>query len=144
MTTDELIREIFERHRTVAVYGMSTNVCKPAHSVPAYLLSKGYNIIPINPYADVIGGRKCHPNLRDIQERIDILEIFRPSDQVLDVVKEALQRKKERGDVAVIWLQEGIQNDEAKKLAQEANLTFVQNRCMRREHRRLFPEGGKK
>jgi predicted CoA-binding protein len=108
--------------------------------VPAYLLSKGYDIIPVNPYVDKIVGRKSYPNLKDIQEKIDIIEVFRPSDRVLDVVKEALVRKEERGDIAVIWLQEGIQNEEARKLAEEAGIVFVQDRCMYKEFKRLFPE----
>lgn len=140
MTTDELIREILGKYRTVAVYGMSQNPGKPAHSVPAYLLSKGYDIIPVNPYVDKIVGRKSYPNLKDIQEKIDIIEVFRPSDRVLDVVKEALVRKEERGDIAVIWLQEGIQNEEARKLAEEVGIVFVQDRCMYKEFKRLFPE----
>jgi predicted CoA-binding protein len=140
MITDERIREVYQKYRTIAVYGMSENPKKPAHSVPSYLLSKGYNIIPVNPYADEIVGRKSYPNLKDIEEKIDIVEVFRPSDQVVDVVKEALVRKKERGDIAVIWLQEGIQNEEARRLAEEAGIVFVQDRCMRKEFRRLFPE----
>jgi predicted CoA-binding protein len=140
MTTDELIREVLQKYRTVAVYGMSQNPEKPAHSVPAYLLSKGYNIIPVNPYADKIVGRKSYPNLKRIQEKIDIIEVFRPSADVVDVVKEALVRKEERGDIAVIWLQEGIQNEEARKLAEEVGIVFVQNRCMYKEFKRLFPE----
>ena len=140
MTTDEAIREIFKKHRTVVVFGMSTNPEKPAHSVPVFLQSKGYSIIPVNPHADEIAGCKCYTNLKDVEEKIDILEVFRPSDQVPDVVQEALERKRERGDIAVIWLQEDIQNDEAGKLAEKANVIFIQNRCMRKEHKRLFPE----
>ena len=140
MITDELIREVFEKYRTVAVFGMSRNPEKSAHWVPAYLLSKGYNIIPVNPSVDQILDRKSYPNLKEIEEKIEILEVFRPSDQVLDIVKAALERKKERGDIAVIWLQEGIQNEEARKLAEEAGITFVQDRCMHKERERLFPE----
>ena len=142
MTTDEAIRQIFEGNQTIVVDGMSRDPGKPAHSVPAYLLSKGYSIIPLNPHAGRIAGRKCYSKLKDIEEKIDILEVFRPSDQVVDIVKEALERKDERGDIAVIWLQQGIQNEEANKLTEEANITFVQNRCMRREYKRLFPERG--
>ena len=140
MTKDELIREIFQRYRNVAVYGMSRDPGEPAHSVPAYLLSKGYNVIPVNPYADEIIGRKSYPDLKEIEERIDIVEVFRPSADVVDVVKQALARKKERGDIAVIWLQEGIENEEARELAEEMGIVFIQDRCMYKEFRRLFPE----
>ncbi|MCH7761845.1 CoA-binding protein [candidate division TA06 bacterium] len=105
MITDNLIREIFEKYRTIAVYGMSRFEHKPSHRVPAYLLSKGFKIIPVNPFTNQILGRKSYPNLKDIEDKIDILEGFRPSDQVLGIVQEDLERKKERGDIAVIWLQ---------------------------------------
>jgi predicted CoA-binding protein len=140
MTEDEFIREILKKYRNIAVYGISENPEKPAHSVPAYLLSKGYNIIPVNPYADKIIGRKSYPDLKEIEERIDIVEVFRPSADVVNVVKQALARKKERGDIAVIWLQEGIRNEEARELAEEMGVVFIQDRCMRKEFKRLFPE----
>jgi predicted CoA-binding protein len=141
MTTDSnQIRKIFEDYRTIAVYGMSKNPEKPAHSVPAYLSSKGYTIIPINPGADKIIGQKSYPNLNDVQEKIDVLEVFRPSDQALDVVKEAVARRRQKGDIAVIWLQEGIQNEEARKVALEAGIIFIQDKCMLKEFKRIFPE----
>lgn len=137
MTTEELIEDILTKSSTIAVYGMSTNPDKPAHSVPVFLLSKGYTIIPINSHAEVIAGCTCYSNLKDVEEKIDVLEIFRPSDQVLDVVKEAVNRKKEKGDIAVIWLQLGIENEGARKLAEGENITFIENRCMKMEYLRL-------
>ena len=136
---DNDIKEILEMNHTITVYGMSTNPEKPAHYVPVFLQSKGYTIIPVNPKADTIAECKCYPTLEDIEEKIDILLVFRPSDQVLDVVKEAVDRKKATGDIDVIWLQLGIQNNEARKLAEEAGIPFIQNRCMKIEHNRLFP-----
>jgi predicted CoA-binding protein len=117
---------------------MSKNPTKPSHTVPAYLSSKGYTIIPINPTADNIMGLKSYSNLIDVQEKIDILEVFRPSEQVPDVVREAIERKKQKGDIAVIWLQDGIYHDEAKKRAEESGIKVIQDRCMYRDHRRLF------
>jgi hypothetical protein len=137
MTTPEQIREIFKKYKSIAVYGMSKNREKPAHTVPAYLLLQGYEIIPINPSAEEILNRKCYPDLKAVEETIDILNVFRPSDAAPGVVREAVERKKERGDISVVWLQEGIISDEARRLAEEAGITFVQDRCMYKEYRRL-------
>jgi predicted CoA-binding protein len=138
MMTDDQIREIYVKHRTIAVYGMSKDPEKPAHRVPVFLISKGYKIIPVNPTVDVILDRKCYPNLREVPDEIEIVDVFRSSDKALDVVKEAIARKKERGDIQVIWLQLGIRNDEAGTLAEAAGINFVQDRCMLREFKRLF------
>ncbi len=137
MTTPEQIREIFKKYKSIAVYGMSKNREKPAHTVPAWLLLQGYEIIPINPSAEEILSRKCYPNLKAVEETIDILNVFRPSDAAPGVVREAIERRRKRGDIDVIWLQEGIINDEARRLAEKAGIIFVQDRCMYKEYRRL-------
>jgi predicted CoA-binding protein len=137
MTTPEQIREIFKKYKNIAVYGMSKNREKPAHTVPAYLLLQGYTVIPINPSAEEILNRRCYPTLKAVEEDIDILNVFRPSDAAPGVVREAIERRRKRGDIAVIWLQEGIINDEARRLAKEAGITFIQDRCMYKEYRRL-------
>lgn len=139
MQRDSELRMIFEKFHTIAVYGMSKNPEKPAHTVPAYLGSRGFQIIPVNPSAATILNRPSYPNLQSVPESIDVVEVFRPSAEALTIVQEAVERKKERGDIAVIWLQEGIKNDDAKRLAEEHGITFVQDMCMYREHRRLFP-----
>ena len=136
METDRLIKDILEKD-TIAVYGMSTNPGKPAHSVPLFLQSKGYTIIPIHPAVKTIAGCRCYSNLRDIEQRVDILEVFRPSDQALDIVKEAIERRKEKGDIDIIWLQLGIENKEAQHMAEKEGITFIQNRCMKMEYHRL-------
>ena len=139
MASNELIPEVLKKYRTIAVYGMSTNPEKAAYRVPAFLLSMGYIIIPVNPGADVILDRRCYHSLQEVEEQIDIIEVFRPSEQAGAVVQEALARKKERGDVAVIWLQEGIQNEEAELLAEKNGIVFIQDRCMFKEYKRVFP-----
>ncbi len=123
MTTPEQIRGIFKNNKTIAVYGMSKNREKPAHTVPAWLLLQGYEIIPINPSVEEILNRKCYHDLKAVEETIDILNVFRPSDAAPGVVREAVERNKERGDIDVFWLQAGI--------------TFIQDRCMYKEYRRL-------
>jgi predicted CoA-binding protein len=141
MITDYMLKDIFKKYRTIAVYGMSKSREKAAHYVPAFLLGKGYAIIPVNPTADEIINLKCYSGLKDIAQQIDILQVFRPSAQVPAVVQEALDRKKARGDIKVIWLQDGIYNEEARKLAEQAGITFIQDRCMMKEFKRLSPKG---
>jgi len=130
--TDDEIRQILSLNK-VAVVGMSKNEEKAANYVPKYLISQGYDVLPVNPTADVILGRKCHSTLSDISEPIDIVDVFRPSDQVLPVIQEAIKKKPK-----VIWLQEGIHNEEAEAMAKNAGIIVVYNRCMLAEHQRLF------
>lgn len=131
-STDDEIRQILSL-RNVAVVGMSKNEDKAAHYVPKYLMSQGYNIVPVNPTADKILDKKCFSSLQDVDQSIDIVDVFRPSDQVLPVIEEAIKKRPK-----VIWLQEGIHNPEAEELAKKAGIKVVFNRCMLAEHQRLF------
>jgi len=130
--SDEEIKEIFSL-KNVAVVGMSKNKEKAAHYVPKYLSDNGFNIIPVNPTADQILDKKSYHSLDEIDQDIDIVDVFRPSDQVLPVIQEAIKKKPK-----VIWLQEGIHNSEAEELAREEGIKVVFNRCMLAEHQRLF------
>ena len=130
--TDEQIRKFYSL-KNIAVVGMSKNPEKAAHYVPKYLADNGYNVIPINPTADEILGKKCYQKINEVDEPIDIVDVFRPSDQVMPVVEEAIKKKPK-----VIWLQEGIHNQEAEDLARKAGIEVVFNRCMLAEHERLF------
>jgi len=130
--TDEEIKQIFSL-KNVAVIGMSKNQEKAAHFVPKYLLQNGFNIIPVNPTANKILEKKCYPSVVDVPEPIDIVDVFRPSDQVLPVVQQAIKKKPK-----VIWLQQGIHNAEAEELARKEGIKVVFNRCMLAEHQRLF------
>ena len=130
--TDEEIRKIFSLNN-VAVVGMSKNEDKAAHYVPKYLAQNNYNIIPVNPTADEILNKKCYHSISEIDETIDIVDVFRPSEQVLPVIQEAIKKKPK-----VIWLQEGIHNEEAEDLARKVGIQIVFNRCMLAEHQRLF------
>lgn len=132
------IKEILEKYKKIAYYGISTNPDKPAYRVPAFMQSQGYEVIPINPHADEILGKKVYRNLMDVEEEIEILDVFRPSDQTVQVVKEAIERNKAKGDIKVIWLQLGIMNEEAKKLAEEHGFIFVQDKCLHIEYERYF------
>ena len=130
--SDEEIKQIFSL-KNVAVIGMSKNQEKAAHYVPKYLSQNGFNIMPVNPTADEILDKKCFHNVEDVTEPIDIVDVFRPSDQILPIVQEAIKKKPK-----VIWLQEGIHNPEAEELARNAGIKVVFNRCMLAEHQRLF------
>ena len=130
--TDDEIREILSLKR-VAVVGMSKNDYKAAHYVPKYLSENGYDIVPINPTADEILGKKCYDTISDVEGDIDVLDVFRPSDLVLPVVEEAIKKKPK-----VIWLQEGIHNLQAEDLARKNGIKIVFNRCMLAEHQRLL------
>lgn len=130
--TDDEIRDILTLKR-VAVIGMSKNEHKAAHYVPKYLSENGFSIIPVNPTADEILGKKCYSTISDVDGDVDIIDVFRPSELVLPVVEESIKKNPK-----VIWLQEGIHNLEAEKMAQENGIKIVFNRCMLAEHQRLF------
>jgi len=130
--SDEQIRDILSLKK-VAVIGMSKHSSKAAHFVPKYLFDNGYDITPVNPTAEEILGKKCYNSISEIDEEIEIVDIFRPSNQVLPFVQEAIKKKPK-----VIWLQEGIRNSEAEELARKEGIKVIFNRCMLAEHRRLF------
>src|SRR3989304_2278786 len=136
--SDEEIKEIFSL-KNVAVIGMSKNQEKAANYVPKYLAQNGFNIIPVNPTADEILNKKCYHSIEDVKEPIDIVDVFRPSEQVLPVVQEAIKMKHK-----VIWLQEGIHNAKAEDLARKEGIKVVFNRCMLAEHQRLFKQMAEK
>ena len=129
--TDDEIRDILSLNK-VTVIGMSKHSGKAAQYVPKYLSEQGYDITPVNPTTDEILGKKCYSEISKVDGDIDIVDIFRPSDQVLPIIKEAIKKKPK-----VIWLQEGIHNLEAEELARNAGIKVVFNRCMLAEHQRL-------
>ena len=130
--TDEQIRDILSLKK-VAVIGMSKHSSKAANYVPKYLSDNGYDVTPVNPTTDEILGKKCFDSVSEIGEEIEIVDIFRPSEQVLPFVQEVIKKKPK-----VIWLQEGIHNSEAEELARKEGIKVVFNRCMLAEHQRLL------
>ena len=130
--TDEEIKQIFTLKK-IAVVGMSKHSIKAAHFVPKYLFEQGFDITPINPNADEILGKKSYPDIPSLDHPVDIVDIFRPSEDVLPFVEDAIKKKPK-----VIWLQEGIHNIEAENLAREHGIDVVFNRCMLAEHQRLM------
>lgn len=131
--SDEEIKRIYSL-KNVAVVGMSKNPDKAAHYVPKYLTEHGYNVIPVNPTATEILGKKCYPRVSDVPVQVDIVDVFRPSEAVPEVVKDATAKS----GVKVIWMQEGIYSEEAEKIAKQNSLDVVFNRCMMAEHMRIF------
>ena len=118
--------------RTIAVVGASRDTGKAAGYVPEYLIRNGYEVIPVNPFADVVLGRKCFKSLGEVDRAIDVVDVFRPSPEAAKVVEEAAAK-----GVKTVWLQEGIYSPEAAQRAQRLGLTLVWDRCMMKEHQRL-------
>ena len=130
--TDDVIVEALTAE-TIAVVGCSGTPGKAAHDVPAYLDDHGYEIVPVNPFADELFGRITEDTLADVAEPIDVVCVFRPSGEVAGIVEEAVGRD----DTPVVWTQRGIRDDEAAATAEDAGLPVVQDRCLMVEHRRL-------
>lgn len=129
---DETIAEILD-YETIAVVGCSSTPGKDAHEVPAYLQRHGYRVIPVNPTTDEVLGERSYDTLSAVEEEVEVVDVFRPSEEVAGIVDEAI----ERGDVKVVWTQLGIRDDEAAERAEAAGLRVVQNRCIMVDHRRL-------
>ncbi len=129
----EELAKIFEQVRTIAVVGISRDPQKAARRVPSYLAAKGYDIIPVNPRAERIFGKDARPNLDAVTEPVDMVLIFRPSEEAGPFVAKAAARPER----PVIWLQEGIRADEEARKAREAGLTVVQDLCAYKVHRTL-------
>ena len=130
-TIDDLA-DVFE-YQTIAVVGCSSTPGKAAHDVPNYLRKQGYDVIPVNPFADEIFGRPVPDSLADVESEIDIVCLFRPSEEMSEIVDAAL----ERDDIQVVWAQRGIRDDEAAARVEDDGRVVVQDRCMMVEHRRL-------
>ncbi len=133
--TDDEIKKFYNL-KNIAVVGMSKNQEKPSHFVPEYLIKNGYNIIPVNPTTEEILERKSYKRVSEIKEDVDIVDIFRKSEDIVPVVEDLLKKK----NIKVIWLQKGIFNKHAKEIANKNGIEFVYNRCMLEEHERLFPD----
>ena len=137
VTSEDGLRDVLSLDR-IAVVGCSSTPGKAAHDIPAYLDRHGYDVHPVNPYADEILEREAVDSLADVESEIDVVNVFRPSEEVPDIVDEVIERKESRGDVRAVWLQLNIADDEAAARAEEAGLDVVQDRCMKVEHRRLM------
>lgn len=124
--------EILNTSKVVAVVGLSPNPERVSYQVASYLKEHGYKIIPVNPGATEILGEKCYPNLGSIPEPVDVVDIFRRSEEVPPIVEEAVKI-----GAKVVWMQEGVVNEAAAERARQSGLKVVMNKCMRRTHRSL-------
>lgn len=137
ITDDAGLRKLLAAD-TIAIVGCSTTAGKAAHDIPAYLQNHGYRIIPINPFADEILGERAYDSLADVEAEIDLVDVFRPSEETPGVVDDVVARHESEGDAGAVWLQLGIASDEAEERAESAGLLFVQDKCLKVEHRRLL------
>jgi len=128
--------KILNQYRIVAIIGVSPNPERPSYRVASYLMEHGYKVIPVNPNAQEILGKTSYPDLSSIPEKIEVVDIFRKSEEVVPIVEEAIKI-----GVKVVWMQEGVINEEAAVKARDAGLLVVMDKCMLKEHQRLTPEG---
>ncbi|MCV6608650.1 MAG: CoA-binding protein, partial [Campylobacterales bacterium] len=127
------IEEIFNNTKTIAIIGLSPNEEKPSNKVAKYLQSVGFKIIPVYPKEEIILGEKVYRDLDDIEEKIDLVDVFRKADYIPTVVEKILKRD----DVKTLWTQLGIVNNKAAETAKKAGLNVVQNHCTLIEHQRI-------
>ncbi|SHF08476.1 CoA-binding protein [Desulforamulus putei] len=134
--SDEKIKELLTRCKTIAVVGLSDKPHRDSYKVAAYMQSQGYRIIPVHPRVKEVLGEKAYKTLSDIPDKVDLVNVFRKSEETPPVVREAIPLKP-----AAVWLQLGIINDEAAQIASDAGLEFIQDRCIKVEHARLLGNG---
>lgn len=127
------IEEILRNSKVIAIIGVSRNPEKDSHKVAKYLMEKGYKVIPVNPNAKEILGRKCYPRLEEVEGKIDVVDIFRPPEEVPEIVETA----KKKG-AKVVWMQVGIVNNQAAEKAKKMGMRVVMNKCIMLEHKRLL------
>ena len=141
---DEQLKDLLKNSKTIAMIGVSSEKKgedrknlkrKPANVVMKYMQDFGYKVYPINPFAigEIINGEKVIGSLENISEKIDIVDVFRPSKETPGIAKEAVNIKSN-----ILWLQYGIKNDEAEQIANDANIKYISNKCIKQEYQRLF------
>lgn len=132
-------KEVLKKYKVIAVVGASKNPEKDAYTVPQYMKEHGYRIIPVNPTADQILGEKAYPSLLDLPpelaKRIELVDVFRPSEELLQVARQAIEMKKLYGRPLAFWAQLGLENEEAKRILSKNGIPYVMNACLRVVHR---------
>jgi predicted CoA-binding protein len=131
--SDDELREILELE-TIAVVGCSSTPGKAAHDVPKFMRQRGYDIVPVNPYADEIFGKDVYDSLAAVEETVELVDVFRPSEEVAGIVDEALGRE----DVEAVWTQLGIRDPAAGERVEAAGKRYVEDRCLKIEYQRLL------
>ena len=133
MSTIAQLRRILKENHTIAIVGLSADWYRPSYFAAKYMQEHGFKIIPVNPKYTEILGEKCYPDLKSIPDKVDMVDVFRKSADCAPIAHEAVTI-----GAKVLWLQIGVENDEARDIAQKGGLAFVQNRCVKIEYARLF------
>ena len=142
--TDEQIKNILEKSKTIAMIGISSEKKgedpknlkrKPANVVMKYMQDFGYKVFPVNPFAigEIINGEKVLGDISDIETNVDIVDVFRPSNEAPEIAEKTIKIKAK-----VLWLQYGLHNDDAKKIAENANIKYISDKCIKQEYQKLF------
>ncbi len=132
MSSSEQFKTLLENARTIAVVGLSADAHRPSHGVAKYLLAQAYRVIPVNPNYDEILGQRCYPDLKSIPEPVDIVDVFRRPEDCAPVAQQAVAI-----GAKALWLQLGVINDEARRIAEAGGLQVVMDRCIKIDHARL-------
>lgn len=128
-----VITDLLRSAHTIAVVGLSSKKARPSHGVTDYMLHAGYRIIPVNPNETEVLGEKAYPDLDSVPEKVDIVDVFRRSESVPEIVDAAI-----RIGARAVWMQEGVMHQEAAKRARQAGLIVIMDRCLLKEHRKRF------
>jgi predicted CoA-binding protein len=127
------LRRILKENNTVAMVGLSEKWYRPSNFAAKYLIDHGYKVIPVNPAYTEVLGQKCYKSILDIPEKVDVVDCFRKPEEIVQIATDAVKIRAK-----VLWMQLGIENDEAKNIAEDGGLEVVMNRCMKIEHGRLY------
>jgi uncharacterized protein len=127
------LRRILRQSRTFAIVGLSANWYRPSYFAAKYMQEHGYRVIPVNPMYDQVLGEKCYKSLRDIPDKVDLVDCFRKSAEIPSLADDAIAI-----GAKVLWMQLGVENAAARAMAEAAGLEVVENRCVKIEHARLF------
>jgi len=119
--------------KTIAVVGASPNPVRPSHWISKYLMSEGYTVVPVNPGHDQLFGLKCYPDVESIKSEIDIVNIFRRSDQVIPIVENSLKK----AGIKLVWMQDNVYNEDAAQMVSDAEIAVVMNDCIYRVHNQI-------
>jgi hypothetical protein len=130
--TQDDLRRIYAETKTIAVVGASGDEAKASNRIPKYLQSQGYKIIPVSPKGGEILGERVYASLKEIEEPVDVVDVFRPAEECSDVARDAIAI-----GAKVLWLQSGIESEDAERIGEEGGLTVVMDRCMGATHRQL-------
>ncbi len=133
MSSIAQLRRILNDHRTIAVVGLSADWFRPSYFAAKYMQEHGFRVIPVNPKYDAILGEKCYPDLKSIPDPVDIVDVFRKSQDCVPIAQDAVAI-----GAKVLWLQIGVINDEARRIAEAGGLEVIMDRCVKIEYARLF------